>query len=79
MEIAALFNGATLDAHAHQDFYLFGMVGKFADDWIDIGHDVWAQSPNLLQALLSQTLMSSHAVVQPKRLLFSYEQNCKCL
>jgi hypothetical protein len=54
MDIAALFNGATLDARARQDFYLFGMVGKFADDWVDIGHDVRAQSPNLLHALLTQ-------------------------
>jgi len=56
MEIATLFNGATLDARARQDFYLFGMVSKFADDRVDIGHDVRAESPNLLHALLSQTL-----------------------
>lgn len=54
MEIAALFNGITLDEQARKDFYLFGMLGKFADDWIDIKRDLREGSPNLFYTLLCQ-------------------------
>jgi hypothetical protein len=55
MEAVALFNGHKPDAEALDNFYLFGMVGKFADDMVDLPRDIEKNDPNLLYALISQT------------------------
>lgn len=65
MEVAALFNGKKLDERARQEFYLFGLLGKFADDWVDLARDMQDHIPNLLYALL-QEAPAELAIVQQR-------------
>ncbi len=54
IEIVALFNAHELPSEDLQDFYLFGIVGKFADDMFDLRQDLRNGNPNLLYALICQ-------------------------
>lgn len=53
-EIISLFNGYDLDNDVLYDFYLFGMVGKFADDMLDFAYDWKNRIPNLIHALVAE-------------------------
>ena len=54
IEAACLFSGHPIDDEILNDFYLFGMVGKFADDMFDLTDDIEKGLPNLLDALVRQ-------------------------
>ena len=54
MEIVRLFNGHQINDEVLNDFYLFGMIGKFADDMADVVCDIKQGLPNLLYALIRQ-------------------------
>lgn len=54
MEMVILFNKHQMNDEVLNDFYLFGMVGKFADDMADLVADIEQGSPNLLYALIRQ-------------------------
>jgi hypothetical protein len=54
IEIVAIFNSHEPPSEALQDFYLFGMVVKFADDMFDLRQDLRNGNPNLLYALICQ-------------------------
>ncbi len=54
MEVVILFNKHQMNDEVLNDFFLFGMVGKFADDMADLVADVEQGSPNLLYALIRQ-------------------------
>jgi hypothetical protein len=54
MEVVVLFNKHQMDDEVLNDFFLFGMVGKFADDMADLVADIEQGSPNLLYALIRQ-------------------------
>ena len=62
LETVALFNGHKPHEEALNNFYLFGMVGKFADDMVDLPRDVEKNDPNLLYALAYQTLPERNAL-----------------
>jgi hypothetical protein len=62
LEVVALFNGHELQEEALHNFYLFGMVGKFADDMVDMPRDVEKHDPNLLYALTCQTQCDKDAL-----------------
>lgn len=54
MDLVAIFNGLAMNADAHEEFYWLGMVGKFADDMVDISRDVAQQRLNLIHMLIQQ-------------------------
>ena len=54
MEVVCLFNGQQIDDEILNDFYLFGMIGKFADDIVDLVSDIEKGLPNLLYTLIRQ-------------------------
>jgi len=52
MEVVCLFNGQQIDDEILNDFYLFGMIGKFADDMVDLVSDIEKGLPNLVYTLI---------------------------
>lgn len=54
LELVALFHGHPLAEGALEEFYEVGMVGKFADDMVDLGRDIRLGAPNLVYALVQQ-------------------------
>ena len=54
MEIVCLFNGHQIDDEMLNDFYLFGLVGKFVDDMVDLASDIEKGLPNLIYTLIRQ-------------------------
>lgn len=63
MEIVRLFNGHQINDEVLNDFYLFGMIGKLADDMADLVCDIEKGLPNLLYALIRQNPVE-YAILQ---------------
>lgn len=54
MEVICLFNEHDFQEAVLENFYAFGMVGKLADDMVDLVRDFNRGRPNLLYALICQ-------------------------
>ena len=54
IDLVAMFNGNAMEADAREEFYWLGMVGKFADDMVDISRDVAQKRLNLIHMLIQQ-------------------------
>lgn len=54
VEVVRLFNAHEPNNNVNHNFYYLGLVGKFADDMVDIKRDIRRDRINLLYALVSQ-------------------------
>jgi len=62
LETVALFNGHPPADGGLEEFYEVGMIGKFADDMIDLERDIRLGAPNLVYALVQQHPFELHAL-----------------
>ena len=81
MEIVRLFNGHQINDEVLNDFYLFAMIGKFADDMADLVCDIEKGLPNLLYALIRQNPVEyaclQLAIEKRKRLsIYWWKKHC---
>jgi hypothetical protein len=81
METVRLFNDHTLADQVLNDYYFFGMAGKFTDDLVDLRWDRQQGNLNLLDSLLRQTpaelAVFDLAARHQKKLSFSWwQQQC---